>query len=392
MYIRIKVSETMDKESGADGGYENRIIRIPKNYREVLGVSASEFIKARTKWGGLETLQVTEAFIEDKDEDNASAYVTSSTSRKLFMSANNTLSEVNIFGNLTLGCDPESFLVDKRTNEPVAAHRIMRKSGEVGHDGMLLEFRPNPSIYAKEVCDNLWVLIGKARQIVNSSANGKNIMIVGGSSFRGLTAGFHLHYGLPRGLLNWKKENKEVAVLLTRVLDYYIGVPAIIPEGNRDVYRRASLWLGYGKPSDHNLDGRTLEFRVPGGVNLVHPLLTIGLLTLGAVVVEDVVSRINACTSNFTDFKSLYLGNGIKDLYPKLPSGAEIFNMICTPDITLAANQLQKIKGGVREMVGYAHRAASIEMYFELLEKQTDFGFDIEKNWGDFYNEERRQG
>ncbi len=389
MELNINISPTMDKETDWNDKYEHRIVRIPQAYREKNNLNIGDFLYLRTKTNGLKMFQIAEAFKEDVNRDQYCAYVTTEVDHELCIK-DRSLGEVSRVTNITLGCDPELFIIDKMTGNVVAAHRFMKKYGDVGHDGMLLEFRPNPSLYAEEVCNNLWYLVKKARHMLNAFSEGNRIAMVAGSSWNGLTAGFHLHYGMPKGLLGQRPNVNTVAKLMTTAFDYYVGVPSIIPEGNTDIARRTTKFVEYGKPGGYRLDNRTFEFRMPGGINLKHPLLTRGLLALGAVVAEDVASRINTCTDNFMDLNGILSEMDLRALYPNLPDIHTFYGIICNPDITAARNHFRTIKSDVRQMVGYAQRAEAVESYFECIEKDVQFGNNIEQNWGDFYNEKQQ--
>lgn len=389
MELNINISPIMDKETDWNDDYEHRIIRIPQVCREKNNLNIGDFLYLRTKSGGSKMFQIAEAFKEDVVRDPNCAYVTSGVDRELFIKDKQS-KEVSRVTNITLGCDPELFMIDKVTGNVIAAHRFMRKYGDVGHDGMLLEFRPNPSLYAEEVCNNLWTLIKKARYMLSVFPESNRILLVAGSSWNGLTAGFHLHYGMPRGLLGQRPDVNTIAKLMTSVFDYYVGVPSIIPEGNVDVARRTTKFFEYGKPGGYRIDNRTFEFRMPGGINLKHPLLSRGLMALGAVVAEDVASRINTCTNSFTNLNELLSDVDLRALYPNLPDIHTFYGIICNPDISAAMNQLQTIKKDVRLMVGYEQRSVAVESYFECIEKDVKFGNNIEQNWGDFYHEEQQ--
>ena len=390
MELNINISLIMDKETGWNGDYEHRIIRIPLVYREKNNLKIGEFLYLRTIDGNLKMFRIAEAFKEDVNRNAYCAYVTTGVNNNLF-TKNKRSEEVVRVVNITLGCDPEAFLINKTTNGIVAAHRFMRKYGDVGHDGLLLEFRPNPSIYAEEVCNNIFSLIKKARNMLNMYQEGSNISIIAGSSFSGLTAGFHLHYGMPVGILGQRPNANNIARLMTSAFDYYVGVPSIIPEGNIDVSRRTTKFVAYGKPGGYRIDNRTFEFRMPGGINLKHPILTRGLLALGSVVAEDVASRINTCTNCFTNLSEMLSETDLKELYPNLPDTHTFYNIICNNDITPAMSHLEQIKQDVRKMVNYEQKAEAVESYFKCIENNFEFGNNIEQNWGDFYNEEQQR-
>jgi hypothetical protein len=389
MELNINISPIMDKETDWNDKYEHRIIRIPQFYREKNSLNVGDFLYLRTRTSDFRMFQIAEAFKEDVSRNPDCAYVTSGVGNDLFIKDKQS-KEVSRVTNITLGCDPELFIIDKGSGNILAAHRFMKKYGDVGHDGMLLEFRPNPSIHAEEVCNSLWALIKKARYMLNAFSEGNRILMVAGSSWNGLTAGFHLHYGLPKGLLGQRPDVNAIAKLMTAVFDYYVGIPSIIPEGNVDTARRTTKFVEYGKPGGYRIDNRTFEFRMPGGVNLKHPLLTRGLIALGAVVAEDIASRINTCTNNFMNLNELLSEIDLRVLYPNLPDIHTFYGIICNPDISAATKHLQVIKNDVRLMVGYEQRAAAVESYFECIKNGIRFGNNIEQNWGDFYNEKQQ--
>lgn len=390
MEIQIGVSLKMDKVVEDGSMSEHRHIRIPKAYREKAELRVGDFLYLRTRLGRLEAFQILEAFKEDADRDPMRAYITSRANMKLFIRNRNT-SEISKVENIMLGCDPEAILVDVRNGHVMAAHRFLKKYGEVGHDGLLLEFRPTPSVNAGDVCFTLWQLIQKARTILNEHVEGNSAMIWGCSAYGHLTAGFHLHYGLPSGLLAGKRGTPRVARLMTSAFDYYVGVPSIIPEGNEDSGRRTVKFMNYGKPGGFRLNSRTFEFRLPGGSNLRHPMLARGLMSLGAVVAEDVASRINTCTDCFSNLNEMSDDSDLKELYPNIPDTHTAFDIICNPDIGLAVSHLEMIKKDVRQMVGYEKRAKDVEDYFACLDNRVDFGNNIEQNWGGFYATEQQE-
>lgn len=385
MKLRIRISETMIKECDWNDFFEDRIIRIPEEARKKYSIEQSSFLNLRTRSDEIIALQVVPAFKEDVAKDPLAGYVSRRVYERLRLEQEFS-PDVERVGNITLGCDPEAFLVDRFSGNIVSATRFFRKMGEVGHDGMLLEFRPKPSIYEEEVTNNLWALINQTRNHLNKFQEGSRIGILGASGWQGLTAGFHLHYGLPRGLLGGKGIVHVVASQMVKAFDYYIGIPSIIPEGEIDHKRRTVSYVDYGKPGGFRLDGRTFEYRLPGGSLLRHPVLTRGLMSLGAIVVEDLVSRMKVCTDNFMCFNGVTTLDGIKDLYPHLPNETEIFHSIVTIDLNPARKHLQTIISDVRNMVGYKNRQRSVEEFFNCVLSGTPFDYDIERNWGGYYH------
>ena len=385
MELTIKVSNIMNKESAGNDLYEHRIIRIPADVRKKYNFHLNEFIYLRDKYGGIITLQVTEAFKEDVIINPTCGYVTENNYKKLLLKSND-FSEVTKVAGITLGCDPEAFLVDNTTGNLVAAHRFLKKHGDVGHDGLLLEFRPLPSTNETVVTANIANLIKKAREVLKLFPEGNKISMIGGSSYKGLTAGFHLHYGLPRDLLVRSPMTTTIARLMTKAFDYYIGVPSIIPEGSEDHSRRTTQYVEYGKPGGYRMDNRTFEYRLPGGINLRHPCLTRGLMALGAVVVEDLVSRVRTSTDFFSNLKEVASDDDLMTFYPNLPSVETLYATICNPEISLAREHFEIIKKDVRQMIGYKERSDSVESYFSCIDHSVKYDANLEHNWGGFSN------
>ena len=381
MQLKIKVSRTMDLESLGGQAIENSILRIPEKYREINRLSLGQFIGLRRRNGEIVTFQVVEAFVEDLYKDSNCAYVTTETHNDIFM-VNRYVPYVEHISGITLGCDPESFLVDRINGRIVGAHRIIaRKQGSVGHDGMLLELRPSPSEDPWQVVKNIAGLVPKARQLINMKSEPNRLAIVAGSSYNNVTAGFHLHFGIPKALLGFNKRVDRVARLMTRVFDYYVGIPSIIPEGDYDILRRTAPYMDYGKPGGFRLDLTTFEFRLPGGINMKSPELAHGLISLGLVVAEDVVSRISKCTNRLTDLEEIMSENDIKELYPNLPSANDFYPIICNPKIDMAKRHMKTIVNDVRNMIGYERNATVVEKYFNIVDHNEHISNDVEFQW-----------
>ena len=183
------------------------------------------------------------------------------------------------------------------------------------------------------------------------------------------------------GIAGGGSKKIKVAELIVKILDYYVGIPSILPEGKDDVYRRTTPYLAYGKPGNYRLDNRTLEYRVPGAALMKHPILAHGIISLGATVVEDIVSRIKHCTDNFTKLDYVSTDKDIRELYPDIPAVMTMFSIICSADTDLAMTYYDNIRSGIEKMVGYKKRADSIDEYFKCVESEISFSPDMEVNW-----------
>jgi hypothetical protein len=380
----------MDESSKSDRGFESRNIRVPSTIRAEYGLSIGDPVHLRKIDGHFILLRVTEAREYDMNTKPGYCFVTSKNFSSLLIASDGDAELHRLLG-LTLGCDPELFLANRHTGHLIHAHRLFKKYGDVGNDGILLEFRPSPSVDEAEVTHNIRNLIHKARAKLNSVPEGRDICMIASSHYKGMAAGFHLHYGLPKGMLGYNTNVKGMARMVTLALDYYAGTLAIIPEGSIDCGRRTDTRSPYGKPGDMRLDHRTFEYRLPGGNLLRHPLLTQGILALGAIVIEDMACRISTWTDMFAAPHLIRSYDDMVSLYPNLPSIKTLFSTICSPNAALARERLPQIVEDVRSMVGYKKRAHSVEPFFQCLFDGTVFDNNIERNWGGVQNA-RQQG
>lgn len=377
MEIPVKVLKDMDIMGLSD----RRVVRIPREFRTSHNIDIGDTLHLKGNDGGVVPLKV-EPITEDNGIDKQSVYV-STLIFNLLKVANIEDNTIEFVGDITLGCDPELFLVDYENGTVVSAARFFNKNDQIGFDGLMLELRPDPSVSELDVVENLKNLMNGARRKINNSwgeYSGSRIRMLAASHYDGLSAGFHLHYGLPKELLQSNREATMFAYRLTRIMDYYIGIPSIIPEGN-DSVRRSAPYTTYGKPGQHRLDFRTLEYRVPGGYLLRHPKLTAGILGLGAVVTEDIVSRCKKVTNNFKDLSVLYSDDDLKGLYPSLPKIEDIFKSICNINVDESLTHVDRIYSDVKKMLGYNRRKESIDGFFDAIMNNEKFDAYIELNW-----------
>lgn len=395
MEIPLRISKRMNSANWWFGSVERTLIRIPQDMREEHDLHLGDFVDLRTKDGTIVSLQIATAYKPDVEEDSLRAYVTKEIFDIIGVEGETCTQNVNLVTGITLGCDPEFFLVRRDTNKLVHAGYFFNKLGEVGydHDGLLMEIRPLPSESEIIVTNNLFKLINRARSVImNINAHyGNMVMMYGASSFKTMTAGFHLHFGLPKQILGPGPLIRLVAMQIVKALDYYVGVPGIIPEGVADCRRRTKPFVEYGKPGNYRLDARTLEYRVPGGSLLRHPKLARGIIGLGAVVVEDAVSRIHKKTDGFKNLKYMTSDDDIRELYPNIPNIHDLFYMICSFNVEAATNHVKTIIDDVKQMVSYKNRQKAVDDFFESILSGEVFDNDIEYNWRKFYNEEQQR-
>jgi hypothetical protein len=384
MQIELKVSPGM---GASHDKAENRKVRVPFELREIFGLECGQHITFRTADDGLITLRVDYCYKEDLAADDQVGYVTASTMGRIDPSYKNvTVGEVEMVGGITLGCDPEFFIVHDTLGTIVKANHFFDKWGQVGCDGLMAELRPLPSTDEHTVTRNLALLLKQAVTRVKSTDIGHNMKLIAASCFKGTMAGFHLHFGIPKALIGKDITIHRATTQFIKALDYYVAVPAMLIEGETDYGRRCGLHLDYGKPGNYRLDNNiTLEYRVPGGALLKHPVLANGLLGLGIAVVEDVVSRLKVCTDSFVNLGTVVCEEDLRQLYPNVPSVTDLQRIIMSPSTTEARQHLGRIMADVRTMVSYNARKASIEPFFECILNNAQISSDIEQNWRHLY-------
>ena len=347
---------------------EKLYIRMPQDVRLQNGLQIGDYIHIKDKNDGSITLMVEQSYINDVFSDGAlSARVTESIYNQIEFE-----NHIEVVDTITLGADPEYYLVNRLNGSLMDAMSYFTKWEAVGSDGLLGEVRPEPSLEPREVTANIGRLLATAKSTV-----GDDVSMLAGSYYMGISAGFHLHYGLPQSILANRNKFEPMINSILKALDFYVASISVIVEGEVDSGRRSSSFLAYGKVSDYRISHNTLEYRVVGGCFLKHPILTDGLLALGATVVEDAISRYKVLTENFTKCDDEIK---ITDLYPNLPTVRELFRIICTPDSTLAEQYFATIKEDVSKMLGYHEKSTPINLLFDNV--NTYFSNNIGDNWG----------
>jgi len=385
--IKIKVSNNMTNCSGIYTK-ENQMLRLDQPLRLLLNLEIGQQLSLQSNDGRSVVLQVGTSFQEDNLADAGVCYVTKQVFDLINVEGTDSY-KLDPVKNITLGCDPEFFLIDRYTKKMLRAYAFFKKYGEIGHDGILAEIRPKPSLTPEGLTDNIYELLCNSRYILNNNTvyAPERIMMYAASGYQTATAGFHLHFGLPKNILGKNPGVVSLIKQVVKVMDYYVGLPSIMIEGESDADRRANIFVNYGKPGDFRLDNRTLEYRVAGGNILRHPLITRGLIALGAVVAQDIVSRIKLSTNGF---RQLYWANSderFKELYPNVLNTQEIYKLICCPNTTEARKHLGDIFHGVQNMVGYREKRVSIDKFFKDIETNNIYNNDIETNWRTFYDQ-----
>ena len=402
MEICTKISTEMKTK------IEDNLIRVSQSFRGSNKINLGEFINLRGRDNNLVTLQVFPLLWKDAMKDSSSAYVTSDTFNLLDITKTEvTVRDFQFVDDITLGCDPEFYIFDRSEGNILKASIYLSPSKRniIGcdGDGILAEIRPRPSQDEDVLTRHIYDLLIKATSMIRAKTD-KRIALLAGSSIRSRinmskdsvltqpinkTAGFHLHFGLPRQVLMHYKNMDNLRRILIKILDYYTGIPAMIAEGY-DHHRR-TMAGAYGNPGDFRNKKITLEYRTPGGALLKHPILTRGILSLGMLVIEDAVSRIKTCTDNFCKPNLMSTDFHMKELYPSIPDEENIRQLICNIDTAPAKNILPAIISDLEKMVGWEKRRNKVGEFLECLLNDTQFINDIEFNWRSYYAKQQRQ-
>ena len=375
----------MSQDKSPLGNIEDGLIRIPKELREKLGMKSGLFLRLKAKDGTLIPLQVTHAYKNDTDVDSFSAYVSDDTYALLDITKKSVIEPAD---DILLGCDPEFFIVDAQTGRNISASHFFNRHGEVGSDSGLAELRPRPYFTAGDLTNYMHGLLSKAYTHLSTRVlyNKRPIRMVGASMHDNASAGFHIHFGLPNQLLNGSTLSYTALVNMVYILDYYVGISSILPEGEEDCKRRSANYGQYGKPGDFRDDNRiTMEYRVPGGHLLRHPVLTVGLLAICDTVMKDMLSRMRVYTDNFTSPNVLKTYEELRKLYPKIPDRATVYNVITDEKIRPATCYADKIMEDLSMMVGFNKNRKHIMDYFNYiigyLSNGVKYTDSIANNW-----------
>ena len=362
--MQIEKSNIMSSISGV----EDKLIRMPEGLRNILKVDLGSIITIKGT-----PLQINKVFKEERIKDDLRAFVSENVLKKLGIENY----QLSVDKHITLGCDPELFLVDRKTNRLYNPGFLVKKTGQVGYDGMLAELRPDPSVEPKEVVKNLYNLIKELGNILgNKKLN--HVRMLARSSGWGQFAGFHVHLGIPKKLLDPGMPNYiKILRVIVKSLDYYVGTMAVLVEG-KDFLRRCNPIIAYGKVGDFRVDNRTLEYRVPGGVMLKHPQITEGLLSATSLVAHDVIERIRIFTNDFMDHVDDE-SKLVQYIYPNLIDTEHMFPLLCVPDICKAEKEYETIKSDLKRMINYSYYEESLDCFNNLIQKEI--AEDIWQNW-----------
>ncbi len=350
---------------------EHNFIRVSRNVREELGVLFGQFIQLRGE---------DELVLQILKADTAwgeGAFVSPENFKKL----NKEDLEFQIL-EVTLGCDPEFFI--KHKNRIISAATYLPFVGQIGSDGALGELRPRYGKHEKHVVQNLQGLIPqipskmkRSHWATNLPQDGRQFDYEAHSYYGEMSAGFHVHLGIPPEILNTRTDFNRLAINhMVQCLDWYVSLPMVPLEAN---HQRRLGRTQYGQPGDFRPSNLTLEYRTPGAFYLRSPALTEGLLGLALLVTENLVSRLKVVSNNFLNLNKLTR----TDLHEvmAIPEPRKIQAILMDRDIGKVSSLLDSVYSTITDMVNYKEHQDGIERFFRIVESGERPSANILHNW-----------
>lgn len=327
-------------------------IRLPERLRKKFNLDYGDWLVFNTTEGNY-SVQVYKSKLEDLIEYGDRHAFVSGDSPILTSKSSDVFIEPH---ELTIGCDPELFLLNKKTKRLALAHRILNREGQLGSDGDLAELRPDYALSPEQLMLNIKELISKIPYKVPLS------LYPFASSWHAFRCcGFHIHLGLPIELLSFAA-NKTDAFLknVVAALDYFVGIPAayLDPDNKRRFNKE------YGKPGDYRLSMRTFEYRTPGGFHLKSPLYTRSLLFSSFNIMEKIIHDAEKMSSGWEDTNKITNFNYFMDKY-NLPSKKVIKSVFLTKDKELLKDTSRKIHTQLNSLLGEDSKFMVKERYDE---------------------------
>lgn len=243
---------------------------------------------------------------------------------------------------LTIGADPEFFLVDRKTNRIEEGFKYFSHEDQLGSDGDLCELRPDYALSPEQLTLNISKLLKRFPKNVLSKVEPKAT-----SYLFGRCCGFHVHLGLPIELISFAAEKTEDFLInLVTTLDYFVSIPGAALDLD-DQRRRCKT---YGKPGDYKLSMRTLEYRTPGGFHLKSPLYTKSLLASSFGVVEKIIHEAEIISGEWTDMEPVVNFNYFRNKYD-IPE-KEVIHAVLTGPRNVLEKVATSITTQLKELIG----------------------------------------
>ena len=363
---------------------EDRIIRISKTIRQNLNIGWDDYINVKV--GNRRPILMT-VYKAHRDDIFAFGDKYSWVTRRTFDFLNNNNKdelpckvsniEQPASYSITLGSDPEFMIFDRTVQYKMyPANAIgLNYTDQVGSDNALGEIRPDFGRTHTELVNNMAKLI---KSIPGKIGNDKVAKAL--SSFLGLDAGYHIHLGLPQKLLTRGKNSAALLKSIVRSMDYFVSVLATV--GETENQRRTNR-THYGFPGDFRVKLHTLEYRTPGAYLLRCPTLSKGTLAIAKLVTDDVLSKLDIATNNWSTFTNnpfSFLYSFLKSEYG-LPLVPEVVKLIIDEDKTAAINKVDTIIRAMERMRGYKPVEQDIISFVQMVTSGNIPGPLFTDNW-----------
>lgn len=290
-------------------------VLVPQEIRRRYGIDIGDSLVFNSSKGKIQ-LKVERAFLSDIDIHGDSC---------IFLSKNNFLlkdkGEIAIQKHkLTIGGDPEFFLIHRKTKRVIEAYRYLNFSSNIGSDGDLAELRPMYGNTPTEFLNNLKQLVSKLKVRFPVT-----IKPHASSWYNNRSAGFHVHLGLPEELLLIAIEDtKHIIDNIVRALDFFVAVPAACID--TDDTRRLHC-KQYGNPGDYRLNSRTLEYRTIGGYFLTSPIHASFIYNSAYTVISRILNDLAVDSNGWLNLHSIANYDYMREKY-NMPEENKIISLL----------------------------------------------------------------
>jgi hypothetical protein len=111
-------------------------------------------------------------------------------------------------------------------------------------------------------------------------------------------------------------------------------------------------------------------------------MLAKGLIGLGALVVEDVLSRTKVTTHGFKKLSNFSTYDHVRELYPRIPDRQMVVRAIISRKGTIAQRYLDNIASDLIDMLGFDNHAKSVMEFIEYIASDNHNISEImSENW-----------
>jgi hypothetical protein len=395
--IRLVASERM---SAAKGHKEHEYVRLPRRTRAKVGDRARLRLVIKKHEA---VLEVKPAYKEDldilkaqvkagdisKEEEAKTGFVTADRYRALVGRYKNIddcyLSDS--VDDIKVGADPEFALVDPHSTRFQYAGYIggFPKAGSLGSDGPAAEVRPAPFSEVAKVVGDMKRIFEQGNRAIEA------YRWVAGATYsspkypqdRTIHLGFHIHLGDP-ALIRHNQRN-AIYERIIRVLDDTIAIPLVRIDGPKAAERRNKTYQGYGRYGrwgDQRPQANRFEWRVPSGLWLAHPDLSMILLSVAKAMTE-------ACYQKMAehDFDPEWINapanrNGFLKFWGLLPKRVAQQTLNASLSEKVTDGMIYKALTRLTELDNASKYKAEIEEFGRLVTlKKPKFNLDIKETW-----------